>query len=99
MGLFSALTLDLAFKRFGRGYKWLLFIGPLFVTIFYVTEYLWAWYLTRYPWWPLERTLWMFPLGIVVGTTSALVGAWLAERFERAGWIKHYALRERVAGK
>lgn len=99
MGLFGALLLDLAFKRFGRGYKWLLIIGPLFVTVFYVTEYLWAWYLTRYPWWPIDRTLLTFPLGLAVGTTSALVGAWIAERFERAGWVKHYALRQRVKTK
>jgi len=95
MGLFSALLLDIAFKRFGHGYKWLLLIGPLFVTVFYVTEFLWAWYLTRYPWWPIDRTLMMFPVGLVVGTASALTGAWVAERFERAGWVKHYTPRAR----
>jgi hypothetical protein len=89
MALFSALLLDLAFKRFGRGYKWLLIVGPFFVVMFYATEYLWAWYLTRYPWWPIEKTLWMIPLGIVIGTTSLLAGAWLARRFEKEGLVQH----------
>jgi hypothetical protein len=89
MGLISALLLDAAFKRFGQGYKWVLLLGPVFVVVFYVTEYLWAWYLTRYPWWPLERTLAMVPFGILLGTGSLLVGAWLADRMERAGWIRH----------
>jgi hypothetical protein len=89
MGLVSALLLDLAFKRFGYGYKWLLVGGPAFVLVFYATEYLWAWYLTRYPWWPIEKTLVMIPVGIVVGTAGMLVGAWIAERIDRAGFIKH----------
>lgn len=89
MALVAAVLLDLAFKHFGRGYKWLALFGPLFVLVFYVTEYLWAWYLTRYPWWPLERTLLMLPVGIVIGTASLLLGAWIAERMERAGWIRH----------
>lgn len=93
MGLFSALLLDLAFKHFGHGYKWLLFMGPAFVLVFYVTEYLWAWYLTRYPWWPLEKTLLLIPFGILIGTTSLLGGAWVAERFARAGWVKYYTAR------
>ena len=93
MGLFAAMLLDVGFKRFGRGYKWLLIAGPLFVLTFYVTEYLWAWYLTRYPWWPLEKTLTLVPVGVVVGTVSALVGAWIAERVERSGAVKHYSLR------
>ncbi len=97
MALVSAVLLDLAFKRFGRGYKWLVLMGPIFVLTFYVSEYLWAWYLTRYPWWPIEKTLVMVPLGVVVGTCSLLVGAWIAERFERAGWVKHYALKPRVS--
>ncbi len=83
MGLVSALLLDLAFKRFGGGFKWLLLLGPVFVLVFYATEFLWAWYLTRYPWWPLERTLMMVPVGIVIGTASLLAGAWLAERINR----------------
>ncbi len=94
MALVSALLLDLAFKRFGGGYKWLLIIGPVFVLVFYATEFLWAWYLTRYPWWPIEKTLYAIPVGIVVGTISLLAGAWLAERMERAGLIKHTALRQ-----
>lgn len=89
MGLVSAALLDLAFKKFGRGYKYLFVLGPVFVLVFYVTEYLWAWYLTRYPWWPLEKTLAMIPVGIVIGTISILTGAWIAEQMERAGWIKH----------
>jgi hypothetical protein len=93
MGLVSALLLDLAFKRFGGGYKWLLLFGPVFVLVFYATEYLWAWYLTRYPWWPIEKTLVMIPVGIVVGTTGMLVGAWLAGRLERAGFIKHVSVK------
>lgn len=93
MGLFSALLLDLAFRRFGRGYKWLLFVGPVFVLVFYVTEYLWAWYLTRYPWWPIEKTLVLVPVGIVIGTASLLAGAWVAERIERAHFIKHTAIK------
>lgn len=93
MGLVSALLLDLAFKKFGRGYKWVLLFGPVFVLVFYVTEYLWAWYLTRYPWWPIEKTLVMIPVGIVIGTASLLVGAWLAERIERAGLVKHFTIK------
>jgi hypothetical protein len=89
MALVSAAALDLAFKRFGLGFKWLLFIGPVFVLIFYATEYLWAWYLTRYPWWPIERTLLMIPVGMVVGTASLLGGAWLAAQIEQAGWVRH----------
>ncbi len=89
MGLVGALLLDLAFKKFGRGYKWLLLFGPFFVLVFYATEYLWAWYLTRYPWWPIEKTLAMIPVGIFIGTASLLAGAWIAERMERAGFIKH----------
>jgi uncharacterized membrane protein len=96
MGLVSAVVLDLAFKRFGGGYKWLLVLGPVFVLVFYVTEYLWAWYLTRYPWWPLEKTLVMIPVGIVVGTASLLVGAWVAERIERVGWIRHVSIKSRA---
>lgn len=93
MGLVSALLLDLAFKKFGRGYKWVLVMGPVFVLVFYATEYLWAWYLTRYPWWPIEKTLVMIPVGIVIGTASFLVGAWVAERIERGGFIKHVNVR------
>jgi hypothetical protein len=93
MALVSALTLDLAFKRFGGGYKWLIVFGPLFVLIFYATEYLWAWYLTRYPWWPIENTLVMIPVGILIGTTSLVLGAWLANRIERAGFIKHRSVK------
>lgn len=93
MGLFSAALLDVAFKRFGRGYRWLLFVGPVFVLVFYVTEYLWAWYLTRYPWWPLENTLARVPFGIVIGTVSLLLGAWLANRIDRAKWIRHAPVR------
>jgi hypothetical protein len=93
MGLVSALLLDLAFRRFGRGYKWLLVFGPVFVLVFYATEFLWAWYLTRYPWWPIQNTLVMIPVGIVVGTLSFLVGAWVADRMERAGWIKHFNIK------
>jgi hypothetical protein len=94
MGLVSAVLLDLAFKRFGRGYKWLLVIGPVFVLVFYATEFLWAWYLTRYPWWPIEKTLYMIPVGMVVGTLSMLVGAWVAEALDRAGFIKHINFRQ-----
>lgn len=94
MGLVSALALDVAFKKFGGGYKWLVVGGPLFVLIFYVTEYLWAWYLTRYPWWPLEKTLVMIPAGIVIGTASLVVGAWIAGRIDRAGFIKHIPYRD-----
>lgn len=93
MALVSALLLDLLFKRFGRGYKWLLLSGPLFVLVFYATEYLWAWYLTRYPWWPIQNTLVMIPLGILIGTASLLVGAWVADRVERAGFIKHQMVK------
>lgn len=93
MGLVSAVLLDLAFKRFGRGYKWLLIFGPVFVLVFYATEYLWAWYLTRYPWWPIEKTLVMIPVGVVIGTASLLAGAWVAERIERAGFIKHLMIK------
>lgn len=93
MALVGALLLDLAFKRFGRGYKWLVLFGPIFVLVFYGSEYLWAWYLTRYPWWPIEDTLRMIPLGIVVGTTSMLIGAWIADRLDRAGFIKHANLK------
>lgn len=92
MALGGALFLDLAYHHFGRGYKWLLWAGPVFVLIFYITEYLWAWYLTRYPWWPIERTLAMIPVGIVVGTASLLLGAFVADRFERAGFIRHVSV-------
>lgn len=95
MALFSALLLDMMFKRFGRGYKWLLVAGPLFVLTFYVTEYLWAWYLTRYPWWPLEKALLTVPLGIVIGTVSMLAGAWVAGRFEKAGLARYLPPRAR----
>lgn len=87
MAIPSALLLDLAFARLGRGYRWLLFFGPVFVLVFYVAEYLWAWYLTRYPWWPIERTFQAIPFGVIIGTTSLLLGAWLAERVERGGFI------------
>jgi hypothetical protein len=80
MALVSALLLDVAFRRLGYGYKWLLWVGPVFVLVFYATEFLWAWYLTKYPWWPLEKTLVTIPLGIVIGTASLLAGAWAAER-------------------
>jgi hypothetical protein len=93
MGLVSALLLDLAFRRFGYGYKWLVFLGPVFVLVFYATEYLWAWYLTRYPWWPIERTLVTIPLGILIGTCSLLLGAWIARRMDRAGLIHHSNLK------
>jgi hypothetical protein len=93
MALGGALLLDLAFKKFGNGYKWLALFGPVFVLVFYATEYLWAWYLTRYPWWPIERTLWMIPVGILIGTASLLVGAWIAARIDRAGCIRHVAVR------
>lgn len=93
MALVSAILLDLAFKKFGRGYKWLLWMGPLFVLTFYATEYLWAWYLTRYPWWPIENTLRMIPVGVVIGTVSMLIGAWIADRIERAGFIKHVNIK------
>lgn len=93
MGLVGALLLDLAFKKFGRGYKWLLVFGPVFVLVFYATEFLWAWYLTRYPWWPIENTLIMIPVGIVIGTVSLLLGAWVAERIDRAGFITHSVSR------
>jgi hypothetical protein len=89
MALVSAVLLDFAFKRFGYGYKWLALIGPVFVLVFYGTEFLWAWYLTRYPWWPLERTLVMIPVGMLIGTASLLLGAWIAQRMTRAGWIRH----------
>src|SRR5581483_4167245 len=95
MGLVGAIWLDLAFKRFGRGYKWLVLLGPTFVLVFYATEFLWAWYLTRYPWWPLERTFVMIPVGIVIGTASLLLGAAIANGMERAGWIRHVSIRER----
>lgn len=93
MGLVSAFLLDLAFKKFGRGYKWLLWFGPLFVLVFYATEFLWAWYLTRYPWWPIEKTLTMIPVGIVIGTASLLAGAWIAVRMEQGGFIKHVTIK------
>ncbi len=93
MGLVSALLLDVAFMRFGRGLKWLVWFGPVFVLVFYATEFLWAWYLTRYPWWPIQNTLLMIPVGVVVGTASVLVGAWVADRMERAGWIKHISIK------
>lgn len=93
MGLASALVLDLAFRRFGGGYKWVLVVGPIFVVVFYVTEYLWAWYLTRYPWWPIEDALMAFPFGVVIGTMSLLVGAWVAALVNRAGWIRHFAVK------
>lgn len=93
MGLVSAALLDLAFKRFGGGYKWLLVAGPVFVLVFYATEYLWAWYLTRYPWWPIEKTLVMIPIGIVIGTASLLAGAWVAQQIERGGFIKHITVK------
>lgn len=93
MALVSALVLDAAFKRFGGGYKWLLVAGPVFVLVFYATEYLWAWYLTRYPWWPIANTLVMIPVGVVVGTLSMLAGAWVAAQIERAGFIKHVVVK------
>jgi hypothetical protein len=93
MGLVGALLLDLAFKRFGRGYKWVLLFGPVFVLVFYLTEYLWAWYLTRYPWWPIANTLVMIPVGIIIGTASLLAGVWIAERIERGGLIKHVNIK------
>jgi hypothetical protein len=96
MALFAALLLDLAFKRFRRGYKWLLAFGPLFVLAFYATEYLWAWYLTRYPWWPIEKTLVTIPLGILIGTASLLAGAWAADRVQRVGWVHYYTLKKRA---
>ncbi len=83
MALPSALLLDIAFARFGMGKRWLLFFGPVFVLTFYAFEFLWAWYLTRYPWWPIEKTLVMVPLGIAVGTTSLVLGAWVADGVER----------------
>lgn len=89
MAFVAALLLDLAYKRYGPGYKWLLMFGPFFVILFYLTEYLWAWYLTRYPWWPLERTLVLIPLGILIGTASLLLGAWIAARMDRVGWIRY----------
>ncbi len=95
MGLVTAILLDLAFKRFGRGYKWLVLLSPIFVLVFYATEFLWAWYLTHYPWWPLERTLVMIPVGMVIGTASLLLGAAIANGMERAGWIRHVSIRER----
>ena len=64
MAIFSAVALDLAYKRFGGGYKWLLWFGPVFVLIFYVTEYFWAWYLSALSWWPIVNTLEMVPVGI-----------------------------------
>ncbi|HZQ10909.1 MAG TPA: hypothetical protein VFD70_30320 [Anaerolineae bacterium] len=95
MGLVTTILLDLTFKRFGRGYKWLALLGPVFVLVFYATEFLWAWYLTRYPWWPLERTLMMIPIGIIIGTASLLLGALIASGMERAGWLRHVSIRER----
>jgi hypothetical protein len=97
MALVSAVLLDLAFKRFGRGYKWLFLFGPLFVLVFYATEFLWAWYLTRYPWWPIERTFMMIPVGILIGTSSLLAGAWIAGWMERAGWIRYVKVPDRFS--
>jgi hypothetical protein len=54
---------------------------------------LWAWYLTRYPWWPIQNTLVMIPVGILIGTASLLIGVWVSERLERAGFIKHQAVK------
>jgi hypothetical protein len=88
MGLTGALLLDVAFMRHGRSLRALVLVAPLFVVVFYVSEFLWAWYLTRYPWWPIERALFAFPLGVAVGTASALLGAWLAERMERLGFVR-----------
>lgn len=93
MALGCALLLDLAFKKFGRGYKWLALFGPVFVLVFYVSEFLWAWYLTRYPWWPLDRSLSMIPFGIVIGTASLLVGAWISERIEHAKGLRRKRVR------
>ena len=83
MAIPSALLLDIAFARFGMGKRWLLFFGPVFVLTFYASEFLWAWYLTRYPWWPLDKTFLMMPVGIVVGTASLLMGAWIADGVEK----------------
>lgn len=83
MAIPSALLLDLAFARFGTGKGWLLLFGPVFVLVFYGGEFLWAWYLTRYPWWPIEKTLLMLPVGIAVGTISLVLGARVADGVER----------------
>jgi hypothetical protein len=36
----------------------------------------------------------MIPVGIVIGTASLLIGAWVAARMARAGLIRHTPLKQ-----
>jgi hypothetical protein len=95
MGLPSALALDLLYKRYGSGYRWLLLAGPLCGAIFYVAEFFWAWFFTGQPWHNLGDVLWVMPAALLYSTATMLVGAWLVTQLEQ---VNYFLPRPKRAG-
>jgi hypothetical protein len=84
MGLPSAIILDSFYARFGKSYRWLAVAGLLAALAFYPSEYAWAAFLNGGQAWNWAQALPFVPAGAAIGTASALLGAWLGERFAMA---------------
>ncbi len=78
MAIPSTILLDLAYARFGDGKRWLLWFGSVFVLMFFVSEYLWSWYLNGAPWTNLPGALIALPIAMGVATVSMYIGTRLA---------------------